>query len=244
MKEKVLIRWIVGACLLTSMAWALDRPEPNAFLNRRADSVSQLITEIKTDPAVADRYARHFGKTRDEMVQLVSQLHVAKLNATGTYMIYSVDDEGIIKARPQRLKAGTRVFADANGVPVLKASCGNAMVAGTNAQGAFLSPAMANVSDQLREIAVTTPVGVEEGAAPMAAAVPQTPLALTPATPPQVTTGSRNQGLALPALLAGIGGAGAFLIGGHGGGTPVPEPASMVVIGGALAAMACRRRKR
>src|SRR5512133_2971328 len=83
MKELIRLRWIVGLGLAACMATALAsgaRPEPNAFLNKRADSIPQLVQEVRSDDEVADRYARHFGKSRDELIQYFSTLHLARIN--------------------------------------------------------------------------------------------------------------------------------------------------------------------
>lgn len=237
------MRWIVAVTVLTlgCVAWA-SRPEPNAFLNRKADTVQQLVQQVKTDGEVADRFERHFGKSKEELVAYFSDLHLARLNEDGTYMIYSVDDKGIIKARPQHLKAGTRVFADASGLPVLKASCGNAMTSGSNVLTTTVSPAISTATDTLREFAVTTPESVAV-TNQTAVVTPASPIALMPATPGAVTTGGSNQGFALPAALAALGGAAGLLLG-SGGSAPVPEPATLVVMAGAVLAFKLRRKNK
>ncbi len=229
--------------LTVAMAGA-SRPEPNAFLNRKADSVAALVSQVQSDPQVMDRYRRHFGMTDQEVVQMLRSLHVAKLNDGGTYMIYSVDEKtGVIKSSAQHLKPGTRVFADANGNPVLKLNCGNALITGSNNQTASINPSMPSLNDASKDIAVSTPEAGELTTIPTATALtPNEPLAVTPMMP-QVNTGSSNQGFALPAALAALGGAGAFLVGTHGT-SSVPEPTSMLVIGGAIASLALRRRKK
>lgn len=245
MKEKTVLRWVVALSVLIAAAFASasDRPEPNAFLNKKADTVPQLIREVRSDSEVADRYERHFGKSREELIQYLGELHLARLNADGTYMIYAVDDNGIIKARPQRLKAGTRVFADASGMPVLKASCGNAMVPGSNALSTTVAPSVGQATSALHTIPVTTPESIESITQMNAALVPGEPAAIMPIIPGQVSTGNSNQGFVVPAALAALGGAGAILIGGRGS-HPVPEPATILVMVSALAALRCRRKDR
>lgn len=229
--------------LSVAMAMAA-RPEPNAFLNRRASTTAELIAQVQSDPQVMDRYRRHFGLSSEEVITMLQSLHVAKLNNNGTFMIYSVDEQtGVIKSSAQHLKAGTRVFADASGNPVLKLNCGNALITGSDNQTASINPTMPSMSDNSRDVAVTTPAGSELTTIPTATAMtPGEPLAVTPVMP-QVNTGSSNQGFALPAALAALGGGAAFLVG-HGGSTPVPEPASMIVVGGAIASLALRRRRK
>lgn len=224
-----------------AVAAMAQRPEPNAFLNKRADSMAQIVYAIRTDPEVADRFSRHFGKSKEEVIAYFNTLHLAKLNEAGTYMIYAVDEtSGVIKARPERLKAGTLVYADSSGMPILKARCGNALVPGSNQLTTTIEPTVGNTVETMRTVPVSEAAAVESVAQTTALA-PSEPIALAPMIPETVTTGSSNQGFAVPAALAAIGGAGAFLIGGSGS-NPVPEPASVVVIAGALAAWKLRRK--
>jgi hypothetical protein len=242
MKEIFLVRWALVCCLLVAAVTAVasDRPEPNAFLNRKANSVGELVREVQNDPDVADRYVRHFGKSREDIVAYFRTLHLARLNSDGTYIMYSVDDNGVIKSHPELMKKGTLVYADSDGVPILKAKCGNALVAGSNQVAAILNPTVGSTMEAMRTVPVTTAESMST--LPQTAVLtPTEPVALAPVLPPTQPTGSSNQGFALPAALAAIGGAGALLIGG-GGNNPVPEPATIVVIAGALAAMKCRRR--
>lgn len=241
MKENIYLRWALGACLMAAVAFGYgsDRPEPNAFLNKSVHSVSELVREVQSDPDVADRYVRHFGKSKEDVMSYFRTLHLAKLNADGTYIMYSVDDNGIIKSHPELMKAGTLVYADSNGVPILKAKCGNALVSGSNQVAAMLNPTVGNTVDTMRTVPINASQEANAILPQTAVMTPTEPVALAPVMPPP--TGSSNQGFALPAALAAIGGAGAFLVG-NGGSSPVPEPASIVVIAGALVAMKARRK--
>jgi len=245
----MLLRWICAVCIFAAfaVASASQRAETNAFLATHVNSVSQLIEEVSRDGAVADRYERHFGKKKSELVVFFGTLHTARLNSAGTYRIYSVLDNGSIKAHVERLKAGTRVFADASGMPVLKLSCGNAMMTGTDAQTTALSPSVTGQTNVLQTVSLTTPES-QIVTNQSEVLTPGSPIALSPEfpnSPGQVSTGNRNQGYAgLPALLAAIGGAAGVSIGSHGGSTPVPEPATVVVMIGMIAAIKLRRRNK
>jgi hypothetical protein len=192
---------------------------------------------------VADRFERHFGKTKDELIEYFGTLHLARLNQDGTYPIFSVDDHGVIKAHYQKLKAGTKVFADANGMPILKASCGNALVSGSTLQ---LPPVHASVgvfNDRPRDLVVTSPIASEIQPVALLAEPPGAPVAVMPVLPDQVVTGTNNQNFAVPALLAALSGAGGIMIGGGGHPSPVPEPSGILVIVGAVGAMILRRKR-
>lgn len=243
MKEKFYIRWIAVVLLasIACVALASDkRVEPNAFLSTKANSVTQLINEVETDPAVADRYVRHFGKSKQELAAYFGTLHLAKLNATGVYIIYSVDSEGVIKSHPQKMKVGTLVFADSGGQPILKASCGNAMVSGTNAQLPIMSPAIGQATETIQSVEATPPGSVEEGMAQNVVLTPTSPVALAPEMP--LPTGTGNQGFVLPAVLAALSGAGSIWISDRH--NPVPEPAAILVMATALIGLRCRRKSK
>lgn len=242
MKVNLRMRTIICAALALTSVAAFARPEPNAFLNHRVSSVTGLVTQVRTDDEVADRFERHFGMSQSALVDYFSGLHLATLNEDGTYMVYSVPKDGVIKAHVERLDKGTKVFADANGMPILKASCGNALVPGSTAQMPVLSPGVPAMAQTLRAVDVTTVAGTPVPETNYVAMAPPQPVALQPATPPQVNTGSSNQNFALPAALAALGGGAAFMVGG-GGSAPVPEPATIFVLAAAVGGLCLRRRK-
>jgi hypothetical protein len=243
MRSWIRFRLVAGICLLafSALAFSYQRVERNSFLSTAAPTVSALIQEVRSDKVVADRYERHFGMTYEEVLRFFATLHLAKLNSDSVYMVYLVDDQGVIKAHPQKLKAGTRVFANAEGTPVLLAKCGNAMIPGSNALTAVILPSVAESSVVLRDLSLTTPVADEiDTKSPLF--TPNQPAAILPEMPPTITTGGREL-VSVPALLAAIGGAGSVLIG-SGHGTPVPEPASFIVVGSALVLVGLRRKSR
>ena len=243
MIEKAALRWAVGIFLASASIFSMasNRVEPNAFLDRKADTVSALVEETASDSAVLDRFERHFGMSREELLRYFGGLHLAKLNADGVYKVYSVDDQGVIKSHVERLRAGVRVFADSNGIPILKASCGNALTAGSNALQAKLIPTVTGANDALLDLTVTIPES-QEFAAQMPVGTPTTPIALEPEIP---VTGTNSQNVAaLPAvLLAALSGAGGLSFS-SGHSAPVPEPAAIVTMAGLVLAFKCRRKRR
>ena len=67
LKNAVVLSLIVAA----SSAFAMPR---NSYLVRPARTHADLITQIKAEPIVADRYMRHFGMNRKEMIEYVDSL--------------------------------------------------------------------------------------------------------------------------------------------------------------------------
>ncbi|HTQ11273.1 MAG TPA: hypothetical protein VMI31_14505, partial [Fimbriimonadaceae bacterium] len=189
--EKAALRWFVGICLagIAISAFASDeRVERNSFLATKADSVEALVHETATDRAVLDRFERHFGMSRQEILSYFGTLHLARLNEAGVYRIYSVNDQGVILSHMETLKAGDRVFADQSGKPILKARCGNAMVPGSTMMQALVSPVVAG-TEGMQAVTLTTPES-QELAMMMPVETPTTPIAVAPEMP--VATTSRQ----------------------------------------------------
>lgn len=55
-------RILLGVVLAGIAASAMARPELNAFINKPANTVPELMAQIKNDRLVLDRYMRHFSK--------------------------------------------------------------------------------------------------------------------------------------------------------------------------------------
>jgi hypothetical protein len=81
------------------------------------------------DAIVAARYAKHFGVSRNVVVEYFkSGLRVARLKSSYEATVYSVSGKTTITSATAVLPAGTYVFIDANGRPILEASTGNPLV--------------------------------------------------------------------------------------------------------------------
>jgi PEP-CTERM motif len=117
--------------VVLAAALAQAHVEPGSFLNKPARTVNQLVAQTERDPQVLDRYERHFQMSKGDLISYFEHLHVSKLQSTGSYVVYNVHDDEVIRARVFRLKAGMPIFADDSGKAILKISCGNPMVAPT-----------------------------------------------------------------------------------------------------------------
>jgi hypothetical protein len=118
---------LVACAPLLSLA---ARPDRNAYLNHAVTSVSGLVAEVEHDPQVADRYMRHFGMTRGEVIAMFSKLHVARLDQDIPVTMYSVPAGGYIKEHDSTMRKGELVFKAADGSVVLRLKCGNPVVGG------------------------------------------------------------------------------------------------------------------
>lgn len=100
--------------------------EPNSFLIRPVHSVQELTQQIRTEPVVAQRYARYFGVNAYSLADYFQKnLRLRPLKSATTFQVAHVRPSGEILVRKLKFKAGTMVFATTDGKPVLKMSCGN-----------------------------------------------------------------------------------------------------------------------
>ncbi|MCX7801207.1 MAG: hypothetical protein N2109_12805, partial [Fimbriimonadales bacterium] len=88
-------------------ALALGRPEPNAFLDRPARTVPQLLRQIRADPEVRDRFQRHYHLSAKELEAFLAGLRVARLETEGLYPVFNCRPDGVIRYRLLKLRKGT-----------------------------------------------------------------------------------------------------------------------------------------
>lgn len=245
------------------------RPDRNAYLDHSVNSVAGLVSEVRHDPQVADRFMRHFGMSKADVIAMFSKLHIAKLEEDTQVTMFSVPTGGAIRSHHAVLRKGTAVFEDADGNLVLKLRCGNPLVGGREVTALPSAPsAVAGVTtmqslppeilapeapptDQLASLVPpdTTPDVVE-------AATPVTPVTAQSVTNNYVTNNSTYNtsggGGNLGGLLVAVPIAaflGAVIDHNHGcccpKPAPTPEPLSVTLLGGgALGLVASARRRR
>lgn len=119
---------LAGAAILASSADA--RPDRNAFLNKAATTTERLVLQVKTDSAVADRYARHYAMPKQDVVVYLSSLRPGTTAKDAVYTVYSVPEGGFLKVHTEIVRKGTPVFKDIRGVPTLIMKCGNPLTRG------------------------------------------------------------------------------------------------------------------
>lgn len=238
-------RLLLAGAFASVCAIALARTDQNSFLNRPANTVSELISQVNSDKQVADRFMRHFAMSKPDLIDMFSKLKTGRLQSDGVYLVYNVPGWEEVRSRALFFRKGTLVWTDQEGTPVLKASCGNPMVRGSDigvatvATGIDAQPVLAYrdllaTSPETSFIEATpnlaAPGTVEVNAADVLPTVPSTP---------QVTNGN-----SFPYILPlGLG----ALFGFNNGNTPpVPEPCTMLAlsVGGAAMLRARKRSKR
>ena len=248
LKRIRLIRIITFSVLGVMAVSANARPDLNAFLNKRADTVPSMVAQLKSDKVVMNRYTRHFAMTPSEVVQYFKSLTPATIKTNGIYTIYSVPEGGTIKGRIASLKKGTKVLVDSTGTPVIVVKCGNPLTRGpktpeiANALTPELIASVETTLDEVAEPVVQIPIVMEPTYYALMPADPEVPT-LTEVVetkgqsdiPVFVGSSSTPWGALVP--LGGL----VSLIDRN---SSVPEPATVTVVAvGAVALLARRRRK-
>lgn len=238
--NRKLVGFIVFALAATA---AQARTDQNSFLNKPANSLPALLDQIKTDKQVGSRFMRHYGMEKGELLDMVSKFKLGRLPSDGVYVVYNVPTWEEVRARALMMKKGTLVWTDQDGTPMLKASCGNPMTRGTDIGLAVASPGVTLApTAELRDLVVMSvpDTAFIDEAPSLAAPTPVDVSALdivpvAPVIPPIATTGI--SGLIIP-ITAGL------LLGLNRGDTPpIPEPCTLVIVGGAVASLVARRRR-
>ncbi len=234
---------ILGALVFGVAGSAMARPELNAFINKPANSIPELIAQIKSDKQVADRFMRHFSMSKEEVLEFVGTLHLGSLQESGYYTIYSAPENGVIKAHISFFKKGTPAFVDADGSPILRVKCANPFVGGKIKAYSVSEPSVEHSSEILGVI----PEASMKADSIIANSTPPIPEMAIDNPVTLKTTGinsSPNVFSASPiGAILGLGGA-AIFVNKKNNPPVVPEPASMLAISLGVGALLLRRKKK
>ncbi len=246
------IKWsILTLCVAFAALGGLavaQQVEPNAFLGKPANTVPELVAQAESNKEVMSRYMRHFGMTRDEVVAYLKTLKRGEIAEDGAYLVYNTPESGEIRARVIVYRKGTPVYVDRDGNYILKLSCGNPMVRGTDLGKAEQTETVAlRSSTDVRELIVEQPPGISTTSvtgttvAPPIAEYDAIVIADMPPTMPEEASQ-----IVIPSVLGLIiPFTGAIMLSNSGGSEPIPEPASMIALGvGVAGYMAARRRRK
>jgi len=131
----------------------------NSYLVRPVASARELANQIRTEPVVAQRYARHFKRSAWEFADYVEKnLRLTRLERAQTFNVYySPPDNRLLVVR-RTLPKGTPVFVEKrSGKPILKANCGNPLTPAA----AIPTPPQATRPIEIASVATPTPVFAE-----------------------------------------------------------------------------------
>lgn len=238
-----LLSTVVAAVTLASFAVA--RAEENAFLDAPARTHAQLMNQVRSNDKVMSRFMRHFGMTRNEVIQYFTTLRLSTLQEDTVFTVYNVPEgTETIRARTLMYKKGTKVWVDANGTPILKESCGNPLLRGTDEQTSVLNPqAEGDPIANARPSAVPSTSPSDASSGIIASNVESSAL-LYPPAPPQDISGiilgggsNFNPGFLLPLIAV------PFVLDG-GEGEPIPEPGTMIGLAVGAGLLAARKRRK
>lgn len=116
---------------LLVMPWAMANPfhrmPPNSYLVRPVDSARELAQQIRSEPVVAQRYARHFKQPAYAIADFFEKnLRLTKLERSGEFFVYYAPPDGQLLVKRRLLPRGKEVFVlKSNNKPVLLVECGN-----------------------------------------------------------------------------------------------------------------------
>jgi hypothetical protein len=232
------------------------RMERNAFLNRPITGPAQLKAQLKHDSMVALRYRKHYGMPPALLNTYFATLTPGKLPREMVLPVYFYRPDGTAGFHRRRMQAGRRVLFDRKGRVAMIESCGNPAVHPDQVRKEMRSKRTPKLQPELE---VMTPISESETEAPVEAQdiyegmetdvleslilEPQMPEELPVLEAPALPSPAiPSTGLGLPLLLTG-----GIMLSADGSTntrvTPVPEPASAVVLLGGLGVLA-RMRKR
>jgi hypothetical protein len=154
--------------LLTSVAIAVESiavVPRNSYLVRPVASARELANQIRTEPVVAQRYARHFKRSAWEFADYVEKnLRLTRLERAQTFNVYYAPPDDRLLVVRRTLPKGTPVFVEKrSGKPILKANCGNPLT-----PAASIPPPQATRPIEIASVATPIPMFADTINAPQA----------------------------------------------------------------------------
>ena len=203
-----------------------------------------LLDAVQSDAVVMSRFMRHFGMTREEIIAYFGSLKRGAIRKDGAYLIYNTPESGEIRARVLFYRKGTAVWMDDAGNYILKLSCGNPMVRGTDYRPADDPDEIEMTSfTDVRALVTEPPRGIDVGTMTRTSVPPVVPetAAITFTTePPTNPVFEESPQLFAPAGLIIPYTAGLLI----NSGAPIPEPASLLAFGVGVTSLAAMRRRK
>ena len=235
--------YALTACLavLALGTFAFGQTVPNPFIRKPAPTLDALLAQIDSDPIVMDRFMRHFGMMPEEVLSYIGTLSLGTVKEDGVYLMYNTPESGEIRARVLFFKKGTKVWVDVAGTYILKVSCGNPMVRGTDDRVVEQDETIAlQPAGTLRALAGSPPSGIGHQELVATSQTPGLPdvnaMLLAHAPPPLPIFESRSQLIAVLVIPFTAG----FLVNKG----PIPGPATLLALGVAITGLAAARRRR
>jgi hypothetical protein len=224
-----------------------QRMETGSFIKKPADTIEELVEHVRSDKEVMSRFVRHFGMTPDEVVSYFKTLKKGQIAEDGAYLLYNSPDTGNIGARVLFYRKGTPVWVDREGNYIMRISCGNPMVRGTDLGRTEPTETVAlQSSTGVRELIAEQPPGISTTS--VTAMTIEPPISeydaiiiedMAPAIPEESPQLISPTALGLIAPFTG-----AVMLASKGSSQPIPEPASMIALGAGVAGYVTARKRR
>lgn len=243
---KQLCLCMLSLLLTTAVLFAKTNMPAGSFLTKPVTSSAELAKLVREDKLVGLRYSKHFGMETAVLAKYFEEnLTVSTLSKTATYTVYFIAKNGNIIAHKKQLKAGTKVFLNWNGEPIIDVKCGNPMTKSLPMKPVVqVDTPPIQITEPTVALLPVNPIVEVPSTPEITPTLEEEPTVMVAAEPPEeltpVTRVAPLQYLLVPSLLGAVG----MLGGGGGGGTVVPEPSSLLVlgIGGAGMFITCRKR--
>ncbi len=169
----------LGSLLLNiaSAAESIAVVPRNSYLIRPVASARDLANQIRTEPVVAQRYARHFKRSAWEFAEYVEKnLRLTRLGRAQTFNVYYSPPDNRLMVVRRTLPKGTPVFVEKrSGKPILKANCGNPLT-----PAASIPTPQTTLPMEIASIAKPTPVLADTIDAPQTPTIALTEIADAP----------------------------------------------------------------
>lgn len=224
-------------------AVAFGQMERGSFIKKLCNSTPALVKHAQSDPDVMDRYKRHFAMTDSEVVDYLGTLKLTTLQKEGLYVVYGAPSGGPLRSRLLRVQAGTKVFTDATGEVILLWHCGNPVTRGPKVPLDVNRPVASPAglpAEEMRAVPLQAPVATMESSMIVSSEpiIPDIPVVPEQQSNIPIVTPPSSSGLLGILPILGI------IHNTNNNNPPVPEPATIAVIGLGIAGIASRKRNR
>lgn len=214
-----------------------------SFLTRPVSSPQALANLVLSNPEVAARYSKHFGMDARKLATYFrTNLHMSTLSRSEPLEVSYYGYNDVIVSRTKRLPAGTPVFVDFTGKPILEASCGNPLTSVLTERAAEVQPKTLPTASVPSQI----PGAVQVAQVVTPEPTPQLQANFAPPPPPVTEVMSSLSVLAAPVAAVVPALLGATAVYNSKTVAIVPEPSSLLAMGLGMATLmaGCLRHPR